>query len=242
MKNPTDASNWTPEISWTLRDALEKATQAATESARIDAAITATRDQLASAEAELERARATLAASESETALTGGQVDRPARKALIGARDETDFIAARLTGLDARRRDASTALIDAAAKSPLSGVTGGAPRQPSILTGSTCPRLTRSSPPSAASPPWPRHWAKTGYMPSPGTRCSAIRATGSATPAIRAAATGGAIRRLVTCTSTCWNCAPQWLRTWKALKTGPKERRCPMNNLLEKEEEMKNAR
>jgi hypothetical protein len=96
-----------------LRDALATAERAAAEAARIDAAIAATRDQLTAAGAELERTRATLAATEAESALAGSAADRQARKSLIAARDEADFLAARLTGLEARHQTAASALLDA---------------------------------------------------------------------------------------------------------------------------------
>jgi len=113
MTNPNAAPSWTPELSPELRDAVAAAERAAGESARIEAALAATRTQLAAAEAELDEARATLAASESGSALDGGPADRQARTALIAARDEADFIAARLTGLEARHKTVASALIDA---------------------------------------------------------------------------------------------------------------------------------
>lgn len=107
------APDWSPELNPELRDALATAEHAATDAARIDAAIAATRDQLTAAGAELERTRTTLAATEAESALAGSAADRQARKSLIAARDEADFITARLTGLDARHQTAAAALIDA---------------------------------------------------------------------------------------------------------------------------------
>ena len=86
MTNVTAASTWSPELPPELRDALAAAEQAGAEAAKTDTAIAATREQLASVQADLERARAALAASESETALTGGQADRQARKALVAPR------------------------------------------------------------------------------------------------------------------------------------------------------------
>jgi hypothetical protein len=86
MTNETAASTWSPELTPELRDALAAAEQAGADAAKIDNAITTTREQLATANAELEHARAALAASESETALTGGQADRQARKALVAPR------------------------------------------------------------------------------------------------------------------------------------------------------------
>jgi hypothetical protein len=112
MTTKTNAAPaWSPELNPELRDALATAERAAAETARIDAALAATRTQLTAAEAEREQARAMLA--DSESALDGGPADRQARKALIAARDEADFIAARLTGLKARHKTASAALIDA---------------------------------------------------------------------------------------------------------------------------------
>ena len=112
MTNATPASKWSPEFTPELRNALAAAEQAGAEAAKIDTAITTTREQLATANAELEHARATLAASESETALTGGQADRQARKALVAARDEAEFISARLAGLEARKRSATATVIE----------------------------------------------------------------------------------------------------------------------------------
>lgn len=113
MTNPNSAPAWTPELSPELRDAISAAERAAGEAARIEAALAATRTQLTAAEAELDEARATLAASESGSVLDGGPADRQARKVLIAARDEAEFIAARLAGLEARHQTASVTLIDA---------------------------------------------------------------------------------------------------------------------------------
>ncbi len=112
MTNLNVAPAWTPELSPELRDAVAAAERAAGEAARIDAALAATRTRLTAAEAELDEARATLAASESGSALDGGRADRQARKTLIAARDEAEFIAARLAGLEARHKTASATLID----------------------------------------------------------------------------------------------------------------------------------
>jgi len=107
------APAWSPELNPELRDALATAERAATDAARIDATIAATRDQLTAAGAELERTRTTLAATEAESALAGSAADRQARKSLIAARDEADFLAARLTGLEARHKAAASTLLDA---------------------------------------------------------------------------------------------------------------------------------
>ena len=79
----------------------------------IVAAIAATRDQLTAAGVELEHTRTTLAATEAESALAGSAADRQARKSLIAARDEADFLTARLTGLEARHQTAASALLEA---------------------------------------------------------------------------------------------------------------------------------
>jgi hypothetical protein len=107
------APDWSPELSPELRDALATAERAAGDTARIDATLAITRDQLTAANAELEHTHAALATVEAESALAGGAADRQTRKALIAARDEADFLAARLTGLEARRQTAASTLIDA---------------------------------------------------------------------------------------------------------------------------------
>jgi chromosome segregation ATPase len=107
------APAWSPELNPELRDALATAERAAADTARIEAAIAATRDQLTAAGAELERTRTALAATEAESALAGSAADRQARKSLIAARDEADFLAARLTGLEARHQTAASTLLEA---------------------------------------------------------------------------------------------------------------------------------
>jgi len=90
------------ELSPALKTAVEDAHRVAAEQARIEAAMSAARSELTTAEAELEAVRRALASTEAEAAL-GGQTDRQARKNLVAARDQVEFASAKVAGLEERR-------------------------------------------------------------------------------------------------------------------------------------------
>jgi hypothetical protein len=104
-------NKWTPELSQEVLVGIEAASRAQKELEQIDGAITTTNTELATAKAGMDAARAALGAAEAESTLHGGGADKPARRALLMARDEHDFLTARFEGLQARRKTAVDALV-----------------------------------------------------------------------------------------------------------------------------------
>jgi hypothetical protein len=95
-----------PELSPEVLAGIEAASRAQKELEQIDAAIAATNNELSAAKSTMDAAREALAGAEAKAALEGGGADKPARRALVVARDDHEFLVARLEGLQARRKAA----------------------------------------------------------------------------------------------------------------------------------------
>lgn len=222
------APAWSPELSPQLRDALATAERAATEAARIDAVIAAARDQFTAAGAELECTRVALATAESESALAGGPADRQARKSLIAARDEADFLAARLTGLEARRQTASSALIDARRTVAIAWRNWQRAQAADYIDRVYIPALDQFVAAIRGVTAAATASATTASTPSPATPCSAIPLTPSATTPTRAAPTGRLTPSPARSTKASATSPPPSARTSKASRTPPPSRRPAM--------------
>jgi hypothetical protein len=99
-------NEWKPELSQEVLAAINAAIHAERDLERIDAAIAVTNNELATAKAAMDTAREAFAGAEAKAALEGGGADKPARRALLVARDDHEFLTARLEGLQARRNAA----------------------------------------------------------------------------------------------------------------------------------------
>jgi hypothetical protein len=98
-----------PELSVSMKTAIEQAERAIAEQEQIEQALMAAREGLQAAEKERREAQGRLAVAESGAAVGGGDVDRAARKRLVAARDECEFGQARVAGLEDRLRTATAA-------------------------------------------------------------------------------------------------------------------------------------
>lgn len=103
-------NEWKPEFSQEVTAGINAAIHAERDLSQIDAAIVATNNELATAKAAMDAAREALARAEAKAALEGGGSDKPARRALLVARDDHEFLTARLEGLQVRRKAAVDAL------------------------------------------------------------------------------------------------------------------------------------
>jgi hypothetical protein len=99
-------NEWKPELSPEVLAGVNAASQAAKDVEQIDAAIAATNSELATAKSTMDSAREVLADAEARAALEGGGADKQARRTLVQARDEHEFLTARLDGLQVRRKAA----------------------------------------------------------------------------------------------------------------------------------------
>lgn len=95
-----------PELSQEVLAGIGAASQATKDLEQIDSAIAATNNGLATARSAMDGAREALAGAEARAALEGGGTDKQARRAYGAARDEHEFLTARLEGLHARRKAA----------------------------------------------------------------------------------------------------------------------------------------
>lgn len=105
--------NWEPKLSEEVLAGVNAAIHAGRDLEQIDAAIAATNNELATARSTMDSAREALAGAEAKAALEGGGADKPARRALLVARDDHEFLTARLEGLQARRKAAVDTLVRA---------------------------------------------------------------------------------------------------------------------------------
>ena len=140
------SNEWKPELSPEVLVGIEAASRAQKELEQIDAAITATDTELATAKGGMDAARAALGAAEAEATLHGGGTDKPARRALLTARDEHEFLTARFEGLQARRKTALDALVQARHRVAVSYRTWQRQEVEQFVETSTSPRWRRSSP------------------------------------------------------------------------------------------------
>jgi hypothetical protein len=87
-------------ISPALKNARTEFDKARTEHSRITAALVVAKNSLREAEANFQGAQASLAAGEAGAALGDAPTATPTRKNFLMARDQIDFIQARITGLE----------------------------------------------------------------------------------------------------------------------------------------------
>lgn len=102
---------WKPELSPDVRAGIEAASRAKKDLEQVDAAIGTTNEELATAKSNMDAARQALAIAEADAALDRSGADKQTRRALLIARDEHEFLTARLDGLRARRKTAVDALV-----------------------------------------------------------------------------------------------------------------------------------
>ncbi len=112
---PIDAPvpEFSPELSEELKTALQRAQDAASGEHRIGDALRAARHELAATQDDFANAQAQLGEAEADCALTGGDINKPARKKVLLLRDEIELLTARVTGLETRQRDAASTAIQA---------------------------------------------------------------------------------------------------------------------------------
>lgn len=106
-----------PEMSDALRNAVERVHAATRQLEMIEAAINSTRLSMESGRAELERARDRLANAEATAALDASDgnkgEDKALRRSYLALRDGLELSAVRLSGLEARKREAEAAVREA---------------------------------------------------------------------------------------------------------------------------------
>jgi hypothetical protein len=98
-----------PELPVSLKAAIDRAETAIAEQEQIEQALVVAREGLRSAEDDRREAQDRLAVAESAAAVGGDDVDRGARKRLLVARDEYEFVLTRIAGLEDRLRTATSA-------------------------------------------------------------------------------------------------------------------------------------
>jgi hypothetical protein len=104
-------NEWKPELSQEVLAGVNGAFRAEKEIEQIDAAIATTHNDIAAARFVMDGARDALAGAEAKAALEGGGSDKSTRRALVAARDDHEFLVARLEGLQARRKTAVNTLV-----------------------------------------------------------------------------------------------------------------------------------
>lgn len=107
------SNEWKPELSQEVLTGIDDDRRAQKDVEQIDAAITTTNTELGTAKSNMDGARSTLAATEADATLHGTGADKQARRAYGAARDEVEYLNARLEGLLARRKTAVATAVDA---------------------------------------------------------------------------------------------------------------------------------